>query len=180
MFFGGDGNDTLIGGAGNDVLSGGTGNDILVGAGGTDLLIGGTGIDKLYSGTVAKPLGNTAGGSILIGDSTKYDANESALASILVAMDQPAAVCHADGEPDGRDQPGEAQLDDRAERQRGRSDLRRRRLGLVLEHLRQRHHHRPQNRHPAELRTDVGAMSRRRQSPDVGVHASARRQHAAA
>jgi Ca2+-binding RTX toxin-like protein len=83
MFFGGDGNDTLIGGAGNDVLTGGTGNDILVGAGGTDLLIGGTGIDKLYSGTVAKPLSNTAGGSILIGDSTKYDANKSALASIL-------------------------------------------------------------------------------------------------
>jgi Ca2+-binding RTX toxin-like protein len=83
MFFGGDGNDTLIGGAGNDVLVGGAGNDVLVGAGGTDLLIGGAGIDKLYSGTVLKPQSNTAGGSILIGDSTKYDTNEQALASIL-------------------------------------------------------------------------------------------------
>jgi hypothetical protein len=94
MFFGGDGNDTLIGGPGNDVLVGGAGNDILVGGGGTDLLIGGTGLDKLYSGTVAKPQSNTAGGSILIGDSTKYDTNEQALASILAqwASPQPYAT----------------------------------------------------------------------------------------
>ena len=89
MFFGGDGNDTLVGGPGNDILVGGTGNDILVGGGGADLLIGGTGSDKLYSGTVAKPLSNTAGGSILIGDSTSYDTNAPALANILAQWTGP-------------------------------------------------------------------------------------------
>ena len=89
MFFGGDGNDTLIGGPGNDILVGGTGNDLLVGGGGSDLLIGGTGSDKLYSGTVAKPLSNTAGGSILIGDSTSYDTNASTLANILAQWTSP-------------------------------------------------------------------------------------------
>ena len=89
MFFGGDGNDTLIGGAGNDILVGGTGNDTLVGNNGADLLIGGAGVDKLYSGTTAKPASNTAGGSILIGDSTIYDANGAALAAILAQWDAP-------------------------------------------------------------------------------------------
>ena len=89
MFFAGDGNDTLIGGPGNDILVGGAGNDILVGGGGSDLLIGGTGSDKLYSGTVAKPLSNTAGGSILIGDSTSYDTNAAALANILAQWTGP-------------------------------------------------------------------------------------------
>ncbi len=89
MFFGGDGNDTLIGGAGNDVLVGGAGNDTLVGNNGTDLLIGGTGSDKLYSGTVAKPSSNSIGGSILIGDSTTYDANEKALAAVLAQWTAP-------------------------------------------------------------------------------------------
>ena len=35
IFFGGDGNDTLIGGTGNDILVGGNGNDTLVGGGGS-------------------------------------------------------------------------------------------------------------------------------------------------
>jgi hypothetical protein len=88
MFFGGDGNDTLIGGPGNDILVGGNGNDTLVGGGGTDLLIGGAGADKLYSGTIARP-SNTAGGSILIGDSTVYDSNASALAAVLAQWTAP-------------------------------------------------------------------------------------------
>ena len=89
MFYGGDGNDTLVGGAGNDLLVGGNGADTLVGANGADLLIGGAGIDKLYSGTTAKTASNAAGGSLLIGDSTIYDANGAALAAILAQWDAP-------------------------------------------------------------------------------------------
>ena len=55
MFFGGDGNDTLIGGEGaddlrgqndNDTLIGGAGVDILSGDGGNDILTGGDDADR--------------------------------------------------------------------------------------------------------------------------------------
>ena len=82
MFFGGAGNDTLIGGDGNDVLVGGAGADTLIGGFGRDVLSGGTGIDKLYGGLNGKTT-NTDDGNILIGDSTIYDANESALWNIM-------------------------------------------------------------------------------------------------
>ncbi|MGD1920885.1 MAG: hypothetical protein ACFCAD_19590, partial [Pleurocapsa sp.] len=45
MFYGHDGNDTLIGGNGNDVLKGGEGDDILYGKGGTNVLFGNDGAD---------------------------------------------------------------------------------------------------------------------------------------
>ncbi len=89
IFYGGDGNDTLIGGKGNDILEGGAGNDVLIGGGGADLLIGGTGTDKLYSGTPSSLSSNVGAGSILIGDSTIYDANEAALVSLLAQWDAP-------------------------------------------------------------------------------------------
>ncbi len=78
MFFGGNGNDTLIGGLGNDILIGGTGLDKLIGGAGRDVLIGGTGADKLYGGLMSGPT-NAADGNILIGDATQFDANEAAL-----------------------------------------------------------------------------------------------------
>jgi Ca2+-binding RTX toxin-like protein len=45
IFWGFDGNDTLIGGAGGDLLIGGAGNDTLVGGAGNDGLNGGAGAD---------------------------------------------------------------------------------------------------------------------------------------
>jgi hypothetical protein len=83
MFFAGAGNCKLIGGSGNDILVGGAGNNTIIGGGGNDLIIGGGGADKLYSGLPNKPTTNPAGGSIVIGGSTVYDHNESALAAIL-------------------------------------------------------------------------------------------------
>jgi Ca2+-binding RTX toxin-like protein len=50
LFFGEDGNDTLIGGAQDDFLNGGAGNDLLDGGAGNDTLIGWTGRDTLVSG----------------------------------------------------------------------------------------------------------------------------------
>jgi hypothetical protein len=88
MFFGGTGNNTLIGGSGNDVLVGGSGNDTLIGGSGNNVLIGGAGADKLYSGLV-NASSSSNGGSILIGDSTIYDANEAALWTILQEWSAP-------------------------------------------------------------------------------------------
>ncbi len=51
MFFGGDGNDTLIGGAGANVLVGGNGDDVIYGGNGANLLIGGAGKDQLHGGS---------------------------------------------------------------------------------------------------------------------------------
>jgi Ca2+-binding RTX toxin-like protein len=50
LFFGEDGNDTLVGGAQDDFLNGGAGNDSLDGGAGNDTLIGWTGRDTLVSG----------------------------------------------------------------------------------------------------------------------------------
>jgi hypothetical protein len=74
--FGGDGNDTItVANGSNNVVVGGVGNDTIT-AGGTlrNLLIGGVGADVI-----------TGGGSddLLIGGSTAYDADETALAAIM-------------------------------------------------------------------------------------------------
>lgn len=50
LFFGGDGNDTLIGSGADDYLSGDAGNDSLVGLGGDDRLYGWEGNDTLIGG----------------------------------------------------------------------------------------------------------------------------------
>jgi uncharacterized delta-60 repeat protein len=71
--YGGDGDDDLRGGSGHDVLQGGTGNDALFGEAGRDLLIGGLGQDQLRGRDE----------DVLIGGTTAYDADETALAAIL-------------------------------------------------------------------------------------------------
>lgn len=48
VFFGTDGNDTLVGGANDERMAGGKGDDTLVGGGGNDRLDGGAGTDKLF------------------------------------------------------------------------------------------------------------------------------------
>jgi hypothetical protein len=90
MFFGGDGNDTLIGGNGADILVGGAGIDTIVGGIGRDLIIGGAGADKLYGGLTSGST-NSDDGNIIIGDSTKYDTNEVALWSIHTQWTSSAA-----------------------------------------------------------------------------------------
>jgi FG-GAP-like repeat/RTX calcium-binding nonapeptide repeat (4 copies) len=76
FLFGGDGNDTLdaSGSTANNVLAGGAGIDSLTGGSGRDLLIGGLGADTLRGG---------GGDDILIGGYTDYDANLTALCSIM-------------------------------------------------------------------------------------------------
>src|SRR5262249_26448148 len=71
---GGAGNDLLVGGNGSNILLGGPDNDIIVGGPARDILIGGDGKDQLYAGR---------GDDILIGGSTAFDANTSALLQIL-------------------------------------------------------------------------------------------------
>jgi Ca2+-binding RTX toxin-like protein len=71
---GGDGNDQLTGGKGNDVLRGGAGDDHLNGGQGADILIGGTGADRILGGP---------GNDLMIAGTTSYDADESALNSIM-------------------------------------------------------------------------------------------------
>jgi hypothetical protein len=76
---GGAGRDTLIGNGGN-ILVGGGGNDTLIdtfsgpATGGRNLLIGGVRSDSLSAGSA---------GDILIGGATGYDANNTALMSLL-------------------------------------------------------------------------------------------------
>lgn len=81
IFFGGEGDDTLIGGAKADVLVGGAGNDTLNAGGGRDLIIGGDGADTLAG---------VGGNDLLIAGPTVYDAdtpdNRRALADLLAAL----------------------------------------------------------------------------------------------
>jgi hypothetical protein len=63
--------NVLVGGAGKDVLTGGSGADILIGGGGAGTLKAGAG----------------SGGDVLIGGSTKFDANLQALALLLAEWD---------------------------------------------------------------------------------------------
>lgn len=71
---GGDGADQLQGGGGNDILQGGNDNDLLLANLGRDFLLGGAGQDQLKVNT---------GEAILIGSSTVFDTNASALIGLL-------------------------------------------------------------------------------------------------
>jgi len=71
----GDENDNaLVGNGGNDILVGNQGADHLTGAAGFTILIGGDGADQLDGGL---------GTSLMIGGRTRWDANTSALLSLL-------------------------------------------------------------------------------------------------
>jgi Ca2+-binding RTX toxin-like protein len=70
---GGSGVDTLTGNSLGNVLVGGTSNDVITG-GGRSILIGGKGVDTVKGGSVD---------DIVIGDSTSFDHNAAALASLL-------------------------------------------------------------------------------------------------
>lgn len=83
LILGGSGNDYLFGLAGNDVIVGGGGNDWIEGHAGNDVLIGGLGSDTARGGD---------GDDLLIGGTTSYDANTSALMSILDEWKRPAAI----------------------------------------------------------------------------------------
>lgn len=72
--FGDAGDDSLTGGGGYDLLIGGDGNDKLTGGADRDILIGGKGSDTL--------VGN-AGDDLLISGFTSFDADGTALQSIL-------------------------------------------------------------------------------------------------
>ncbi len=80
--YSGTGNDQLTGGGGNNVLVGGGGSDTLIGGKARNLLIAGSGTSKLYSTPVGAAVGSNSG-SILIGGSTDYDSNDTALATIM-------------------------------------------------------------------------------------------------
>jgi Ca2+-binding RTX toxin-like protein len=83
MLYAGTGGDILFGGAGNDNLKGGNANDILVGGDGDDLLAGGAGRDLLIGGLGADRLVGDAEDDILIAGTTAFDANDTALRSIM-------------------------------------------------------------------------------------------------
>jgi Ca2+-binding RTX toxin-like protein len=76
LLFAGTGSCTLsvAGSSANNVLVGGAGSNRLTGGSGRDILIGGRGAGVLRAG---------GGGAILIGGQTVYDANVSALLSLL-------------------------------------------------------------------------------------------------
>ena len=77
------------------MLLGGAGDDQLFGGSGRNLLIGGTGEDKLRS----------EGEDILIGSTTAYDANETAMAALLAewssAQSYAQRVAHLSGQTPG-------------------------------------------------------------------------------
>ncbi|MFO1004813.1 MAG: NF038122 family metalloprotease [Planctomycetaceae bacterium] len=98
IVYGGKGNDTIIGDAkshllfgeeGNDkitghgVLVGGAGTDTLVATGSRNVLIGGDGVDQLTA---------ALGGDLLIGGTTNFDTNSSALQAILAEWSAAIAV----------------------------------------------------------------------------------------
>src|SRR5262249_11679847 len=74
ILFRGSGNDVLKGGGGNGLLVGGLGDDTLFGGRGRNVEIGGPGSDKLHGGPRS---------DLLIGNSTVYDRNLSALLSVF-------------------------------------------------------------------------------------------------
>ena len=90
VLFGGAGNDTLQGNAGDDWLTGGAGNDTLLGGAGRDILVGGLGADRLNTtnGTSAT---SDADEDILIGSTTSYDTNKTAIAAILAEWVKPTS-----------------------------------------------------------------------------------------
>jgi len=81
ILIGGTGNNSLSAGGGNAVLVGGTGpKNILNGGPGRNILIAGPNTARINGG-LPKPTPNA--GSIMIGGSTIYDHNITALASLL-------------------------------------------------------------------------------------------------
>ncbi|HEV2968654.1 MAG TPA: hypothetical protein VGY55_01620, partial [Pirellulales bacterium] len=82
FLYAGPGSDTLIGGSGDNVLVGGGGADVLIGGTGHNVLIAGSGPSKLYSTRLGALVGATSG-SILIGGTTDFDHNDTALAAIM-------------------------------------------------------------------------------------------------
>jgi large repetitive protein len=82
FLYAGPGSDTLIGGSGDNVLVGGGGADTLIGGTGHNVLIAGSGPSKLYSTRLGALVGSTSG-SILIGGTTDFDHNDTALAAIM-------------------------------------------------------------------------------------------------
>src|SRR5207249_9161495 len=88
----GDGNDTavgggagdvILGGAGNDSIVGGGGNDAISGPGGADTIDGSAGFDLAIGGAGEDKVAGSAGEDILIGGTTSYDADVSALVNII-------------------------------------------------------------------------------------------------
>jgi hypothetical protein len=79
---GGNGGNTLTGDAQGNILIGGTGADIITGGIGRSLLIGDKGADRITGGSG----GSAAGGDILIGGYTIYDAMTTADETALMAI----------------------------------------------------------------------------------------------
>jgi Ca2+-binding RTX toxin-like protein len=82
------GNDRLLGGSGNDMLSGGEGHDWISGGGGNDTLNGGNGRDILVGGLGSDRLnqaGFAADDDILLGGTTNFDTNSTAMAAFVLA-----------------------------------------------------------------------------------------------
>jgi Ca2+-binding RTX toxin-like protein len=82
FLYGGSGNCQLVGGGGNNVLVGGSGKNVLIGGPGRNLLIAGTGPSKLFSSKLGVPVSSNSG-SILIGGTTDFDHNDTALTAIM-------------------------------------------------------------------------------------------------
>jgi Ca2+-binding RTX toxin-like protein len=79
---GGNGGNRLTGNAQGNILIGGTGADTIIGGSGRSLLIGGRGADHVTGGSG----GSAAGGDILIGGDTTYDAMTAANEAALMAI----------------------------------------------------------------------------------------------
>ncbi|MDT9235451.1 MAG: CAP domain-containing protein [Limnospira sp. PMC 737.11] len=67
IFYGNQGNDTIIGGGGNDTLFGGKDNDLLEAGGGNNLLFGNLGNDTLIGGSGNDSPYGGAGNDVIIG-----------------------------------------------------------------------------------------------------------------
>jgi Ca2+-binding RTX toxin-like protein len=90
VFFGGEGDDTLVAGNGPSILVGGKGDDTLTGGNVADLLVGGEGADILYGGN---------GDDLLVGGRTSYDAgtNDGDIPALTRARNASAATVFIPG-----------------------------------------------------------------------------------
>lgn len=77
------GDDVLMGNGAANRLDGGDGHDVLVGAAGNDTLLGGLGRDLLIGGLGSDSVVGGDGDDLIIGNSTSFDANATALLSLL-------------------------------------------------------------------------------------------------
>jgi hypothetical protein len=73
----------VIGSAGNDILVGNAQGNILIGGAGANAIMGGSGRSVLIGGTGPSTIVGGSGDDILIAGTTTFDANETALLSIL-------------------------------------------------------------------------------------------------